>query len=136
MSTWLAYFPDLGELFGHSKRRNCISLNYITKNWPNASLLVININWNNDTNHPLNALNPITLLVKIQTMTIKRNGDKPLPTEAPAVQPQPEVKPPVEPTPPPTPAEAPYAQPEERPQEISPYDLPPPGDGFFPEIFE
>jgi hypothetical protein len=74
------------------------------------------------------------LYQKFQSMTCKRNGEAPLPEETPVISPQPEVKPLAEPVTPPAPLEDPHVQPEERP-EISPYDFPPPGEGFFPEIF-
>jgi hypothetical protein len=97
---------------------------------------VINISGNNDTNHLLTALHSVTLQAKFQTMTSKANSEPGIPKETPPIQPQPEVKPPVEPVTQPGPVEDPHVQPEERPEEISPYDFPPPGEGFFPEIFE
>lgn len=69
-------------------------------------------------------------------MSNKRKGHLPSPEEAPAVQPTPEVKPPAEPVTPAIPVEDPPVKPVERPEKISPYDFPPPGEGFFPEIFD
>jgi hypothetical protein len=69
-------------------------------------------------------------------MTSKRKGDIPIPKETLPIQPQPEVQPPIDPIEPTIPVEKPTVSPNERPEEISPYDFPPPGEGYFPEIFE
>ncbi len=90
---------------------------------------------NLDCYHILIVSYSITLQVKLEAMTSEKKGGIAIPKEAPPVQPQPEVKPPVEPVMPAIPAEDPYIKPEERPEEISPYDLPPPGENLFPEIF-
>lgn len=88
-----------------------------------------------DRYHVLNGFPAVTLVVKISSMTRKKQGAI-TPAETPPVLPQPEVKPPAEPAMPVIPMEDPHVQPSERPGEMSPYDLPPPGDGLFPEIFE
>ena len=88
-----------------------------------------------DYYHVLTVCQAVTLLVKFPVMIRKKQGAI-TPGETPPGLPQPEIRPPVEPGMPVIPMEDPHLQPNERPGEISPYDLPPPGDGFFPEIFE
>ena len=69
-------------------------------------------------------------------MRNKRIKTLPFPEEAPAIPPAPEVKPLAEPLTPNIPEEDPLVKQVEQPEKISPYDFPPPGEGFFPEIFE
>jgi len=90
---------------------------------------------NTDFDHVFKLLDCLILPLKSTTMASKKQDGTLVPRETPPQQVQPEVKPPVEPVSPVVPAEDPHLYPKERPEEISPYDFPPPGDDFFPEIF-
>jgi hypothetical protein len=96
---------------------------------------MIKIKAPDDPCHAPTCLYSLTLLVKNMKPN-KKKGSLPFPEEAPAVPPAPEVIPPAEPLTPVIPVEEPPVKPAERPEKISPYDFPPPGEGFFPEIFE
>lgn len=69
-------------------------------------------------------------------MSDQRKENLTSPEEAPAAPQTPEIQPPAEPVTPAIPVEDPPVKPVELPEKISPYDFPPPGEGFFPEIFD
>lgn len=97
---------------------------------------MINIIYLTDRSH--RQVRPNGLILRIttlgNTMKTKKKRQIDIPKEIPPLKQPPEIKPPAEPGLPPIPEEDPAMEPEKQ-SRVSPYDFPPPGEGFFPEIF-
>lgn len=77
----------------------------------------------------------LPLVIKDEIMNSSKHHRKKLQAEQPVPETPPEIVPANEPGEPPIPAEDQPERPAEVPSRVSPYDFPPPGEGFFPEIF-